>query len=194
MDVLGTYKDEPVIFQSKPQRRTIFCFYYFETKFGFGLTYKENAYFLQFPYIIFCKYPFNTVTLPNSYLRVGFSPEPISSLDTEIYLPPLPNTGYYNQIFATCGCQEDDLKMSIGQFWQKSFKTNEIDQGEKELCQMFGLKHSKHSLCVDTAFRQWEKLDLVSFNKLMINFDKHTNFSNFLEIPSLGECRIKWTF
>jgi hypothetical protein len=147
MDVLGTYKDKPVILQSEPQRRTLSCIH-----INNQLHFIENTYFLQFPYIIFCQYPFF-----EHYLRIGLSPEPINSLDAKIYLPPLPNVQYLRSSFTICGCQEDDLKMSIGQFWQKSFATGETSIGEKELCKMFGMQYDmlSRNLSVDIAFRQW---------------------------------------
>jgi hypothetical protein len=174
MDILGTYKDEPVILQSKPQRRTIFC-----THFD-GYGYNVETYFLQFPYIVSCKYPFDNY----SYLRVGFSPEPISSLDAKIYLPPLPNT-HYCGTFAVCGC-EGDIKTSIQQFWQKKFKTGELFSGEILLCKMFNKLHTE--LGVHTLLRQWEKLDLVSFNECITNITNtndvvaNVSVSEFLEL------------
>jgi hypothetical protein len=183
MDILGTYKDEPVILQSKPQRRTISCFH-LDNKLGY-YRYIEDTYFLQFPYIIFCKYPFS---MPNySYLRAGFSPEPINSLNAKIYLPPLPNI-YCCGTFPVCGCGGDNVKKSIQQFWQKRFKTGEVFYGEVLLCHMFGLLSSE--LDVDTALRQWETLDLVSFNERMIaatiNSIDVIDVKRFLEMPFIA--------
>jgi hypothetical protein len=174
MDILGTYKDEPVVLQSRPQRRTISCIYFV------GCEYVEDTYFLQFPYIIFCKYP---ETLSHSYCRVGFSPEPISSLDTKIYLPPLPNIdGFY----AACGCGGSNIKASVEKFWQKKFKAEEVRSGESMLCRMFGLSYNELNIRqsnIRKAFRQWEKLDLDSFNGyLRASVNRVLTAKNFLNI------------
>jgi hypothetical protein len=181
MDVLGTYKNEPVILQSKPQRRTISCLHFDRFESGRG-HYIEDTYFLQFPYIVFCQYPFDTTNLAYYYCRVGFSPEPISSLDAKIYLPPLPNTYYCNGTFPVCGCSGDNVKVSIEQFWQKRFKTSAVAvaNGEIALCEMFGLSYSQ--LNINIAFRQWGKLDLASFNRCMIKADISSSVGEFLEM------------
>jgi hypothetical protein len=182
MDVLGTYKNEPVILQSKPQRRTISCLYRYMNM--------EDTYFLQFPYIIFCKYCFDN-KLSDHYCRVGFSPEPISSLDATIYLPPLPNI---DGIYAACGCGGSNVKKSIERFWQKSFKIGEVFSGESRLCHMFDLLHSESN--IDKALRQWEKLDLVSFNERMLGRTSVNHMiaaRNFLDI-SFNNLLVKLTF
>jgi hypothetical protein len=175
MDVLGTYKDEPVILQSKPQRRTISCSY------GYNV---EDTYFLKFPYIVFCKYPFDTICLPNHYLRVGFSPEPISSLDARIYLPPLPNIQNCGVTFPICGCSGvgDGIKTSVEKFWQKSFKTGELLCGEMSLCRMFGMLY--HESNVHIALKYWENLNLVLFNERMCRTSFSLSVGEFLEISS----------
>jgi hypothetical protein len=158
MDILGTYKDEPVVLQSKPQRRTISCLH------AANQHLVQDTYFLQFPYIVFCKYPFDTLNVPKKYCRIGFSPEPISSLDTKIYLPPLPNTHYCGVTFAVCGC-EGNIKTSVEKFWQTSFKTAELPSGEMSLCKMFGMLYCESN--VHIALRYWEELNLVLFNERM---------------------------
>jgi hypothetical protein len=184
MDVLGTYKDEPVILQSKPQRRTISCLHIIDfARDPYDPyardTYAEDTYFLQFPYIVFCQYPFDTTNLAYCYCRVGFSPEPISSLDAKIYLPPLPNT-HCCGTFSVCGCNGDNVKISIEQFWQKRFKTGELLSGEISLCKMFDIPHYKSN--IHTALRRWEKLNLVSFNERMLRACYNLSVGEFLEM------------
>jgi hypothetical protein len=183
MDILGTYKDKPVILQSEPQRRTIF--YLNRDTF-------VDSYFLQFPYIVFCQYPFDTTALDSEYIRVGFSTEPISSLDTKVYLPPLSNMIMADYgAFTFCGCTSHNIKTNIEQFWQKNFVINETFSGEVMLCQMFGLPYSGSHVRI--AIRQWEKLDLTSFNEKMINVKDMTvndapimvNVGDFLDMTCM---------
>jgi hypothetical protein len=172
MDVLGTYKDEPVILQSKRQRRTISCLN-LGRFVADGYEYVEDTYFLQFPYIIFCRYPSTAVL--NCFTHISFSTESISSLDTKMYSPPLPNTDG----FAICGCSGDNVKESIQQFWQKSFKIGDLSSGEKTLCQMFGLSYNELNIRqsnIRKAFRRWEKLDLDSLNETIVNTTVNTKY------------------